>query len=271
MSHGLDLEHQRRLRAERVLDTLRLLWGEDPPPGPDPHLTALIDAVAADDAHGAEDRLVCQGDGVDVRTVAALWRHYLRTTGTGGRTDPSPAHATGPTPVVALPPALLERLQRSGLLDETGPVVTSPRPVLATGGPPDIDEGVGVWHLDAATGTVVYDALGAQLIGAGTAGHDRVQNHLETLVHPEDRDAIARDLEHSLRTGQDYRRRFRVVSAEGVVTWLFSHGRVVHAPAAVPGAPTGSPQLVGLIRPDRDGAHGAEPRSWAPPCPIMSG
>lgn len=305
MSHGLDLEHQRRLRAERVLDTLRLLWGDELPPGPNPHLSVLIDAVAADDAHGAENRLVCQGDGLDLQTVATLWRHYLSTTRTGNSrpaTGPSGSAAGGAAEhAPALPDGLLARLPRAGAFDgdarrsstdlptppparnvtgESGGERTTGSTAPAT--PPtahfaaDVGAGacVGVWHLDATTGTVTYDALGAQLIGAGTAGHDRVDAHLEKLIHPDDKDAIARQLQHALHTGEDYRQRFRVVSPAGEVTWLFSHGRVVHAPVAAPGAPaetpTRTPQLIGFIRADHDGSSHPGPASSVPSSPSLS-
>ncbi|MEZ0491025.1 PAS domain-containing protein [Kineococcus sp. TBRC 1896] len=60
----------RSLRARRVLAVLRDLWGDEPPPGPDPELAWLVDALAVDDAHGREDGLVVHGDGVALSSLA---------------------------------------------------------------------------------------------------------------------------------------------------------------------------------------------------------
>lgn len=74
--HDLDLEHQRRLRAERVLTMLRELWGDELPPGPNAEVAVLIDTIALDDDHGAGDQLITQRDGLTYAMVAELITHY---------------------------------------------------------------------------------------------------------------------------------------------------------------------------------------------------
>ena len=57
-------------RAERVLAVLRELWGDEPPPGPDPDLAWLVDALAVDDAHGREEGLVVHSDAIALSSLA---------------------------------------------------------------------------------------------------------------------------------------------------------------------------------------------------------
>jgi len=50
------------------------LYGDELPFGDDPLLTALVDAIAADDDGGARDGLVVQGDGLTRAALAELVR-----------------------------------------------------------------------------------------------------------------------------------------------------------------------------------------------------
>ncbi|NAZ83606.1 hypothetical protein GTR02_17480 [Kineococcus sp. R8] len=52
-----------------MLDTL---YGDELPVGDDPLLVALVDAIATDDAGGAGDGLVVQGDGLTREVLAEL-------------------------------------------------------------------------------------------------------------------------------------------------------------------------------------------------------
>ncbi|WP_432513180.1 PAS domain-containing protein [Kineococcus sp. SYSU DK001] len=66
-------EDGRTARAARVLAVLRDLWGDEPPPGQDPELAWLVDALAVDDAHGRENGYVVRGDAITVTSLA----HWL--------------------------------------------------------------------------------------------------------------------------------------------------------------------------------------------------
>ena len=55
--------HQQMLRRARRVSTLMAdLWGDAPPPAPDPALTAAVDALSADDGLGRAAHLIVQGD-----------------------------------------------------------------------------------------------------------------------------------------------------------------------------------------------------------------
>jgi len=265
MGESLDVEHQRRLRAERVLTLLRELWGDEPPPGLNSQLSLLIDAVATDDEHAREQRLVSHGDGLSYTLLAALWRQGVtpsrQRSKTIGAVPAAGEESPPPAPLAFLPPALLARLQDLALLDSTTTMSTSstvPRPLSPAGiampteatreEPTYADtSSIGVWELDPVHGTVAYDAVGAQLIGAGhDAGSARVEEHLQQLIHPEDREHIAQTLQHCLDTGDSYRMRFRTVSATGAITWLVSNGRVIR------NAGDATARLAGFIALDQD-------------------
>jgi hypothetical protein len=253
---SLEVEHQRRLRAERVQALLQQIWGDELPPGPTSALTALIDAVGIDDIHGVQDQVVSQGDGLSYHVLAALWQHY--------RTQP-PADLSSPQlgAGLHLPQVLAERLQALQLLPTPVPAHARPAssaPATPEPGeinPQEVDLGesdlgeidprtvptpvvaevgesthVGVWEIDPHNDTVAFDAVTAQLIGAGeVAGHSTVSAHLAELVHPEDRAPVAEALQEAVNHETAYRVRFRVRSAAGVITHLISHGRVLRAQA----------------------------------------
>jgi PAS domain-containing protein len=68
--HGSPQPDDRTARAARVLAALRDLWGDEPPPGEDPDLAWLVDALAIDDAHGRESGCVVRSDEMTLTTLA---------------------------------------------------------------------------------------------------------------------------------------------------------------------------------------------------------
>lgn len=278
MVESMEIEHCRRLRAERVQALLKQLWGEELPPGPAAALTVLIDAVGVDDFYGAEDRLVSQGDGLSYQVLATLWQHYR----TWSLTDPSaPESGAGlhlpqvlaqrlrllqllPTPAPAPTPVRASAAGAAAESSPTGPSVvgsgavgsgggvdarTGPTPVVA-----EVGEfaRVGVWEIDPQTGIVAFDAVAAQLIGDGdVAGCSTVARHMQELIHPDDHAPITSALQEVSETETAYRVRFRVRSPEGVITHLISHGRMLHKPSDP------YPRLTGYLAIDRDGEPAA--------------
>lgn len=253
MIESLDVEHQRRLRAERVLDVLRAIWGDELPPAPDSELRTLIDAIAADDAHAAAVRLVSQGDGVTYETLAALWRAR-------GRTSEAVELATD------LPAPVKERLRQLDLSLPQQATGTTQSPERTEQSPPAVAEGepadahhFGIWEYDPRTGLITFDAVTARLLGADPqAGSARIEEHLQDHVHPEDRERVAEALVTALAAGRTYELRFRIVSPIGVVTVLHSHARVLRD------ATSGSAHLTGLLTVACDREQARAPEVPAP-------
>jgi alkanesulfonate monooxygenase SsuD/methylene tetrahydromethanopterin reductase-like flavin-dependent oxidoreductase (luciferase family) len=81
-------------RAAHTIDVLRLLWGDELPPGQDPVQTVMTDAVHIDDEHGRAHDLIVQGDGLTLEVLHRLLR------------------ARGPLQdqLTLLPPHLIQRL-----------------------------------------------------------------------------------------------------------------------------------------------------------------
>jgi hypothetical protein len=81
-------------RATHITNVLRLLWGDELPPGQDPVQTVMTDAAHIDDEHGRAHDLIVQGDGL---TVEVLHRLLM---------------ARGPLQdqLMLLPPHLIQRL-----------------------------------------------------------------------------------------------------------------------------------------------------------------
>ncbi|GAB3469236.1 PAS domain-containing protein [Kineococcus endophyticus] len=80
----LNIHDDQRRRAERVMHLLQQLWGDDLPPGPEPELTVLIDAVAGDDHMGAQDGYVVQSDRLSYDALAVLLRRSTAPALTAG-------------------------------------------------------------------------------------------------------------------------------------------------------------------------------------------
>ncbi|WP_432572328.1 hypothetical protein [Kineococcus sp. SYSU DK005] len=61
-----------RRRAERVRAGLVELWGEELPPGDDPVVAVLDDALTLDDDHGRADGFVVRGDALALPVLRAV-------------------------------------------------------------------------------------------------------------------------------------------------------------------------------------------------------
>lgn len=71
---GSWMDHHRKVlhRARRVSTLLLDLWGEAPPPAPDPALVAAVDALSADDGFGRAAHVIVQGDDLTYRQLDAI-------------------------------------------------------------------------------------------------------------------------------------------------------------------------------------------------------
>lgn len=82
---------------------------------------------------------------------------------------------------------------------------------------------VGTWSWDLDTGLIDVDGVSGEVLSA--AGLDprtwdhRIDTWMER-VHPDDRPAVAEAAESSLATGQPYAVEYRVVGADGAISWL---------------------------------------------------
>lgn len=223
----MDREHHLRRRAEQVIVLLHQLWGDLPPPAPDPQLTTFIDALAGDDASGQGEQLVVQGDGLTYHQLAQA----LLESGPRQRA------------LAKLPPRLLQQLVATGAVS---PLTTSGMAALP-------DERCGLWELVQA-GTVTFDATCARLLGVGhhhgqaalasvAEGQRSVLTFGDTM-HPDDQPLIAAALEEAFSTGRRYETRFRVRQLDGTYAWRASRARTV------PATDSSATRLIGFIAAD---------------------
>ncbi|PRY17883.1 hypothetical protein [Kineococcus rhizosphaerae] len=206
MGDALSREHQLRYRAERVRAALEALWGDELPDAPDPVLTVLVDAVAVDDQHGLDDRLVVQGDGLGYEALARVLAD-VRSTST----------------LQLLPPALRARL--AGALPSAARLID-----LRVAGEAALPgEATGAWEYDATEETVAWDARSGVLCGLEQrAGVAPLAEWLRRSVHAEDRALVAGALRSSASTGLPCDVRFRTAAAHpGAV---LARGRALTGP-----------------------------------------
>ncbi|WP_432564837.1 hypothetical protein [Kineococcus sp. SYSU DK003] len=206
MPDALDREHQLWQRAYRIRTALEGLWGDELPGTSDPVLTVLVDAVAVDDQHGADDRLVVQGDDLTYETLARVL-----------------ADVRDPATLRLLPPALRARLRPA--------VPTAGRPVdpRVAGEAALPSEATGAWEYEAADDVVAWDARTGALCGLGQRpGVAPLPEWLQRSVHDGDRWLVAGALRSSAATGRPYEARFRTAApCQGVVV---ARGRVLAGP-----------------------------------------
>lgn len=203
MPDALSREHQLRHRAERVRAALEALWGDELPEAPDPVVTVLVDAVAVDDHHGVEDRIVVQGDGLGYEALARVLAD-VRSTST----------------LHLVPPALRARL--AAVLPTAGRLID----LRVTGEAALPSEATGAWEYDASEDTVAWDARSGVLYGLGQRpGVAPLPEWLRRSVHDEDRSLVHSALRSSASTGLPYDVRFRIAPPRhGVVV---ARGRVL--------------------------------------------
>jgi len=214
----MDREHHVRRRAEQVRLLLDGLWGDESPPGRDPRLTVLVDALTGDDESGRAEQVVVQGDGLSYRQLAAAVR---AGEGSGA------GH---------LPPGLVGRLRDAGAL--------APLPV-SRGMAALPDERAGAWDLDPGTGVVSFDAVTARLLGFGHGdGWCDIESVGLQALHPDDQFHVASAIEETLSTRRPYQVRFRARLPHGDYAWRASRARVLT------GARTGALRLVGFVAAD---------------------
>jgi PAS domain S-box-containing protein len=84
---------------------------------------------------------------------------------------------------------------------------------------------MGTWDTDLVTGHTVWSQSMRQILGVGdtVAENDRFLS----LIHPDDRERVERELAEALVRGGDYEVELRIVRPDGAVRWLLSRGRVI--------------------------------------------
>lgn len=239
---------RRRARARRVLGLLHDLWGDELPPGAEPHLTVVLDALAGDDDLGARNGYVVQGDGL---TYAAL-ETLVRLSG-------APSGAPRALPRDVLPREVLDRLfSATGARDRVAPVREEPPAPLTIDltaevtaevtaeRPSGVPAEAGTWLMNADSGVLSWDSASAEVLRRVNSPLSiTVTEELARWVHPDDRHAVAQGFDRCLRTARPHEVEFRALATSGAwVTCLASGRRVVDV--------EGRASIVGLLRPVGD-------------------
>ncbi len=84
--------------------------------------------------------------------------------------------------------------------------------------------GAGLWTLDSVTGTLWSTDKTREILGMA-GGEDLDSEKFLALVHPEDRERVARNIQEALQTGQEVRVEYRIVLPDGSDRWIVSRGR----------------------------------------------
>ncbi|MEZ0163353.1 PAS domain-containing protein [Kineococcus sp. LSe6-4] len=218
---SLSREHHVRRRAERVRADVQELWGDEPPPGPDPEITSLVDSIALDDDHGRQAGLLVQGDAVPFHVLVRL----LLT---------SPV---GQAVLVDLPASVRARIDlAASTVDPVGL-----RSWATNRGLPQVPSGAFAMH--ASPQVVDLDERVSGLLGFPSRQHRLPWRESLRHVHPDDRDRVFATTQDAFAKSSSLSLRFRVVLADGSVQWLSTVGH------ALKGEDGGTEQVVGFTMP----------------------
>ena len=88
--------------------------------------------------------------------------------------------------------------------------------------------GIGVWEYDPRTDRVTWDAQMHRVFGLEPDRFGGTLGDVLSLVHPEERDALARDFAAAVGSGERFEAEFRIVTPSGEVRHLSGTGRVEH-------------------------------------------
>ncbi|WP_432509990.1 PAS domain-containing protein [Kineococcus sp. SYSU DK001] len=218
----LSREHHVRRRAEQVRADLEGLWGDEPPPGPDPELTSLVDALALDDDHGRRAGLLVQGDAIPFHVLVRL----LLTSSVGEAVLPE------------LPPELRARIDLVAATLDPDALATW----VANRGLPQTPSGAFALHLEPPV--VDLDERVSGLLGFAARQQRVSWGEVLSRVHPQDREDVRRATVEALGKASSLGMRFRVLHADGSVRWLST---VAHALTGEDGRTTR--QIVGFTMP----------------------
>lgn len=112
--------------------------------------------------------------------------------------------------------------------------------------------GLGLYQMDAATGTIQLDGAAAAMHGLGPQAVSLTRAALRTLIVEEDTQRTQNEVDEVLRDGQDYRITYRVRHPDGPVRTLEACGRRLSPDSG------SSAALIGVLRDVTDAAHQAE-------------
>jgi PAS domain S-box-containing protein len=97
----------------------------------------------------------------------------------------------------------------------------------------------GIWELDLASGNMAISEGLAQLLGVAGGPARLTAEQADTIVYPDDREAVRVAFEQAIASREKYQAEFRVLLPNGSVRWVRSQGRVELAdnrPTRVTGA-----------------------------------
>jgi PAS domain S-box-containing protein len=84
---------------------------------------------------------------------------------------------------------------------------------------------MGTWDWDPHTGITVWSSGQEAIYGLPPGGYDGRSETYLGLIHPEDRDRVARVIEESAKIGGEHHVRHRIVRPDGAIRWVDGRGK----------------------------------------------
>ncbi len=86
---------------------------------------------------------------------------------------------------------------------------------------------LGHWEMEIATGRSVWSDEFFRICGYEPQSFSPTPEIGSNIIHPEDRDRVARRVQQAIETGEPYSIEKRVVRPDGEIRWVYSRGEVV--------------------------------------------
>jgi PAS domain S-box-containing protein len=87
---------------------------------------------------------------------------------------------------------------------------------------------MGTWHWDFQTDTITRDSGLVRILGLEPSESTQSEGNLLQKVHPDDRAAVAAEIERAIRDHSFYLVECRIVRSDGAVRWVRAQGRVFY-------------------------------------------
>lgn len=94
--------------------------------------------------------------------------------------------------------------------------------------------GIGIWDWDILTGKVDWSDRIREIHGLGPGEFGGRLEDFTRLVHPEDLEAVGRQIDDAIRNNAAYRPEMRIVRPSGEVRWIATSAKVLHNPEGKP-------------------------------------
>src|SRR5262249_15399334 len=93
---------------------------------------------------------------------------------------------------------------------------------------------MGTWDWQIPTNRIVWSDASKRILGLDPAISDMTFESFLNSIHPDDLQAVSREIQQAVNRGSSYKAEFRSVHPDGTIHWIMGKGRVYYDEAGRP-------------------------------------